>query len=198
MKAERRLINTQFETKTNESGQATEIRGYGAVFNQLSENLGGFREQIAPGAFDSVLEDDVRGLINHDSNLILGRTSAGTLRLGIDERGLNYEIDLPETSYARDLGVSMARGDISQSSFGFFVEDDDWNEDSDGRVVRTITKVGQLLDVSPVTYPAYPQTSSEARDLVDVDDDKYQKYIETRKAEADARERQLAMISAGV
>lgn len=198
MKAERRLINTQFETRTNESGQATEIRGYGAVFNQLSENLGGFREQIAQGAFDSVLEDDVRGLINHDSNLILGRTSAGTLRLGIDERGLKYEIDLPETSYARDLGVSMARGDISQSSFGFFVEDDDWNEDSDGRVVRTITKVGQLLDVSPVTYPAYPQTSSEARDLVEVDDDKYQKYIETRKAEAETRERQLAMISAGV
>lgn len=198
MKAERRLINTQFETKTNESGQATEIRGYGAVFNQLSENLGGFREQIAPGAFDGVLDDDVRGLINHDSNLILGRNSAGTLRLGIDDRGLSYEIDLPDTSYARDLGVSMARGDISQSSFGFFVEHDDWNEDSDGRVVRTITKVGRLLDVSPVTYPAYPQTSSEARDLVDVDDASYQQYLQARKAESDARERQLKMISVGV
>lgn len=198
MKAERRLITTEFETRNNADGQPSEIRGYGAVFDALSENLGGFREKIAPGAFDDALQDDVRGLINHDSNLILGRTSASTLRLGVDDHGLRYEIDLPDTSYARDLGVSMARGDITQSSFSFFVEDDDWSEDADGRVVRTIKKVRQLLDVSPVTYPAYPQTSSEARGLMDVDVEAYQHYMATREREAEARARQLQMMQAGV
>lgn len=198
MKAERRLIQTEFETRANDDGQPVEIRGYGAVFNELSENLGGFREKIAPGAFDGVLSDDVRGLINHDSNLILGRTAASTLRLSVDERGLRYEIDLPDTSYARDLGVSMQRGDISQSSFGFYVDEDDWTEDDEGRVVRTIKKVRQLLDVSPVTYPAYPQTSSEARGLIDVDKDRYQGYLAVRKTEAEARARTLQMISVGV
>ena len=199
MKAERRLFDTEFEARDGgEDGKPAQIRGYGAVYGQMSENLGGFRELIAPGAFDGVLNDDVRGLINHDSNLILGRTTSGTLRLSVDERGLAYEIDLPDTSYARDLAVSMKRGDISQSSFGFYIDDDEWGEDSEGRVIRTVKKVRQLLDVSPVTYPAYPQTSSEARALVSVDTDGLDAYRARIKAERDARERHLVMISVGV
>ena len=145
------------------------IRGHAAVFGKLSENLGGFREIIAPGAFDDVLEDDVRGLIGHDDVLILGRTSAGTLRIGVDAEGLTYEIDPPDTSYARDLLVSLERGDIRESSFGFTVArmGDEWSEDEDGRLIRTIHKVARLYVVSPVTFPAYPDTNVAKRSLAE-------------------------------
>lgn len=146
-------------------GDAPCIRGHAAVFDKLSENLGGFREKIAPGAFDDVLQDDVRALVNHDPNLILGRTAAGTLRLAVDSTGLMYEVDPPDTQMARDLLVSMKRGDINQSSFAFVVEDDDWQEDDDGRLVRTIKKFRRLFDVSPVTYPAYPDATVGLRSL---------------------------------
>lgn len=143
------------------------IRGHAAVFNRLSENLGGFREIIAPGAFDDVLEDDVRALIGHNDVLILGRSTAGTLRIGVDAEGLTYEIDPPDTTYARDLLVSMERGDVRESSFGFRVArgGEVWDEDEDGLLVRTITKFARLYDVSPVTFPAYPDTDVAKRSL---------------------------------
>jgi len=143
------------------------IRGHAAVFDKLSENLGGFREIIAPGAFDDVLEDDVRALIGHRDELILGRLSSKTLRVGVDAEGLTYEIDPPDTSYARDLLVSLERGDIRESSFGFSIArgGDQWTEDEDGRLIRTITKVSRLYDVSPVTFPAYPDTDVAKRSL---------------------------------
>ena len=201
MKIERRLVNTEFETRAQD-GKASQVVGYGAVFDSLSENLGGFREKIAPGAFDGALDDDIRGLINHDSNLILGRSTAGTLRVSTDDHGLRYEIDLPDTTYARDLSVSMQRGDISQSSFGFFVDEDDWIEDEDGLVIRTIKKVRQLLDVSPVTFPAYPAASSEARSEIEVDDAGLKKHqaqqAEVIQREHDCRERVLQMKTGGV
>jgi hypothetical protein len=137
------------------------VVGHASVYNTMSEDLGGFREIIAPGAFDDVLENDVRALINHDGNLILARTTSGTLKLSTDEKGLKYEFDMPQTSYGKDLAISMKRGDVTQSSFAFTVENDNW-ETKDGMDVRTITKVKRLFDVSPVTYPAYP----DADDLV--------------------------------
>jgi HK97 family phage prohead protease len=140
-------------------GEDRPIVGYAAVFNSLSENLGGFREMIAPGAFDNVLGDDVRALINHDANLILGRTKAGTLTLRADDKGLYYDIAPGQQSYFRDLVESVKRGDIDQSSFAFTVDDDKWEEDKEGRVIRTIKSVRRLYDVSPVTYPAYPDAS---------------------------------------
>lgn len=143
------------------------IVGHAAVFDRLSENLGGFREKIAAGAFDDVLSDDVRGLFNHDSNLLLGRSRAGTLRLNIDQRGLGYEIDAPDTTAGRDLLVSLERGDVTQSSFGFTVADDTWAEDRDGTVIRTIRKLARLFDVSPVTFPAYPDTDVAKREFRD-------------------------------
>lgn len=139
------------------------IAGYAAVFNALSEDLGWFREQIAPGAFAESIRrgDDVRALINHDSNLVLGRTAAGTLRLQEDERGLLVEIDAPDTQVARDLIVSMERGDVTQMSFGFFTQKQQWDETTDPPT-RTLQQV-TLFDVSVVTYPAYPQTDVSVR-----------------------------------
>jgi hypothetical protein len=146
--------------------EAAKIIGHAAVFDQLSENLGGFREKIAAGAFAEALkESDVRALFNHNPDFVLGRNRSGTLQLNEDARGLAIEIDPPDTQVARDLIVSMDRGDINQMSFGFTVEEDNWEEDDDGRVVRTILKVKRLFDVSPVTYPAYPQTDAAVRSL---------------------------------
>jgi len=139
------------------------ISGYAAVFNTLSENLGGFREQIAPGAFDPVMDNDVRALFNHEPHLILGRTTADTLQLSLDDTGLRYTIDPPDTQYARDLVKSIERRDVTQSSFAFRVQDDNWDEDDDGRLIRTIREFKRLYDISPVTYPAYPDTTVAAR-----------------------------------
>lgn len=155
---EKRLFN--IETRMEE-GETMNVVGHASVYNKMSEDLGGFKEIIAPGAFDDVLENDVRALINHDGNLILARTTSGTLKLSTDEKGLKYEFDMPQTSYGKDLAISMKRGDVTQSSFAFTVENDNW-ETKDGMDVRTITKVKRLFDVSPVTYPAYP----DADDLV--------------------------------
>ena len=140
-------------------GDNPTVVGYGAVFNSESNDLGGFREFIAPGAFEGRLNDDVRFLINHDANLILARTTNGTLRLSVDDKGLKYEADMPNTSTARDLIELLKNGTISQSSFAFVVEDDSW-EVRDGINYRTINKVSQLYDVSSVTYPAYNSASS--------------------------------------
>lgn len=143
-------------------GENPQISGYAAVFNELSEDLGGFYERIERGAFARTLESaDVRALWNHDSNYPLGRTRAGTLALSEDEIGLAFKIDPPNTSYARDLLVSMHRGDIDQMSFGFVTIRDRW-EQIGGQVIRTLLEV-ELFDVSPVTYPAYPTTSAVVR-----------------------------------
>lgn len=162
MDIERRIYTATITVRAADTDQPARIAGYAAVFNSLSEDLGGFVERIEPGAFKAAVEvDDVRALINHDPNLILGRTVAGTLRLSEDERGLRYEIDPPATQYAADLMVSLARGDVDQSSFGFRVQEESW--DISGQIpVRIIRKV-RLFDVSPVTFPAYPATTVSVR-----------------------------------
>jgi HK97 family phage prohead protease len=134
------------------------VVGYGAVFNSMSNDLGGFREFISPDAFEGRLEDDVRFLINHDG-MPLARTTNGTLRLSVDEKGLKYEADMPNTSTARDLMELLKNGTINQSSFAFTVEEDSW-EVKDGMNIRTIDKVSQLYDISSVTFPAYSSASS--------------------------------------
>jgi len=143
------------------------MRGHAAVFNQLSEDLGGFREQIIPGAFKEAIEaDDVRALFNHDPNFVLGRNRAGTLVMAEDARGLSVEITPPDTQFARDLAVSMERGDISQMSFAFRIKPngEDWAKNDDGIWIRSVKRV-RLYDVSPVTYPAYVQTDIAVRAL---------------------------------
>lgn len=151
-KREFRMENAEYEGNT--------IRGYAAVYNSDSEWMGGFYEQIATGAFDEVMDNDTRAYFNHDENLLLGRVSSGTLRLGSDERGLYYEVDLPNTSYANDLVELMKRGDVNQSSFAFLIDRDRW-EERDGKTYRIIEKVSRLLDVSPVAQPAYESATSE-------------------------------------
>ena len=151
-KREFRMENAEYEGNT--------IRGYAAVYNSDSEWMGGFYEQIATGAFDDVLDNDTRAYFNHDENLLLGRVSSGTLRIGTDARGLYYEVDLPNTSYANDLVELMKRGDVNQSSFAFLIERDRW-EERDGKTYRIIEKVSRLLDVSPVSQPAYESATSE-------------------------------------
>lgn len=164
---ERRYFKTDIKIERRKDGSAV-VEGHAAVFNSRSENLGGFTEIIHDGAFDDVLGDDVRALFNHDSNLILGRTP-NTLNVSVDSRGLVFKYESPDTTYARDLLVSLERGDISQSSFGFniaAVDGSEWIEDEEtGAVTRHIKKVSRLFDVSPVTFPAYAQTDVALRSL---------------------------------
>jgi hypothetical protein len=163
---ERRTLDIELRVERREDGPA-KIVGHAAVFNSLSEDLGGFREQIAPGAFaDAVKTDDVRALWNHNPDYVLGRNRAKTLTLSEDSRGLKIEVDPPDTQFARDLMVSIERGDVSQMSFAFSVRANgqNWGKDDDGRVVRTLTNV-RLFDVSPVTYPAYAQTDVAVRSM---------------------------------
>ena len=151
---EKRYFNIETRTEKREDGEQVVI-GHAAVYNTLSEDLGGFKETIAKGAFSECLDNDVRALINHDPNLILARTTSGTLNLSETEKGLRYEFSIPDTTYGKDLAISMERGDITQSSFAFTVEDDSWNTTEDGEV-RTINKIKRLYDCSAVTYAAYP------------------------------------------
>lgn len=143
------------------------IVGHAAVFNSLSEDLGGFREQIIPGAFlEAIEKDDVRALFNHDPNFVLGRNRAGTLTMKEDARGLAIEIVAPGTQTIQDLVVApIERGDVSQMSFAFSVKPggQDWAKDDEGGVVRTLKKL-RLFDVSPVTYPAYAATDVAVRE----------------------------------
>ena len=157
--AEKRTMGT-IEVREAE-GEEMVLEGYAAVFNSETD-LGHFREVIKPGAFDDVMTNDVRALINHDPNLVLGRTTNGTLTLEQDERGLKYRVKLGAQQYAKDFYESVKRGDITQSSFAFTIDKQSWNEE---RTVRSVDKVRQLLDVSPVTYPAYAAATVQARDL---------------------------------
>ena len=158
-KTEKRFFN--IETRITKRAKKNIVTGHAAIFGQLSEDLGGFKEKIKVGAFDGVLKNDVRAFFNHDPNFLLARTTSGTLKLAVDKVGLSYSFEVPDTTAGRDLVISMERGDITQSSFAFMVEKDSWSE-QDGQEIRTIEKVGRLFDVSPVSIPAYPQ----ANDLV--------------------------------
>ena len=154
------------EIRAPADGEGRTITGHAAVFNELSAEMLGFREKIEPGAFaESIEQDDVRELWNHDAGDVLGRTRSGTLRLVEDELGLAFEIDVAETQVGRDALVSIRRGDVDDMSFGFLAIEDEWTQESgEAAPTRTLKKV-RLLDVSPVTFPAYPQTDVAVRSL---------------------------------
>lgn len=146
-------------------GDLRTIRGYAAVFDKNSVDMGGFVERIRPGAFaKSIRTGDIRALWNHDPKYVLGRSTRGTLRLDEDEQGLHVEIDPPNTQWARDVLVSIERGDVSQMSIGFTVakNGETWDQSTPGKLVRVLEQVN-LLEVSPVTFAAYPQTSVSTR-----------------------------------
>ena len=160
----------------------SEIVGHAAVFDSWSETLGGlfpFKEIVRKGAFkDSIIKDDIRALFNHDPNYVLGRNKANTLELEEDEIGLRVRIIPPNTTWAKDLVESIRRGDISQMSIGFIVEEDTWGT-KDGLDIREIKKV-QLFDVSPVTFPAYQETDVGVRAMEEYKD--YKKGLDKQEA----------------
>ena len=164
-----------YELRAGDGDNERSVSGYAAVFGKRSENLGGFTEIIQEGAFDGALKSsDVRALVNHDPTLLLARSSSGTLDLSIDATGLMYRFDAPETQAGNDLLTLVKRGDLKESSFGFTIDEDKWEENEEtGAWTRTILKVKRLYDVSPVTFPAYPDTSVAQRSLQKVKDEKH-------------------------
>lgn len=134
------------------------LHGYAAVYDVESEDLGGFRERIAAGAFGSVLDADVRALLNHDPSQVLGRTKSGTLRLFDEQRGLRFEVDLPDSPLGENVREAVRRKDIDGASFRFSVDKDSWQGD-----LRTVESVKELKDVTVATFGAYPAASVELR-----------------------------------
>lgn len=166
-----RCTDGEAEYRVDEATGKKTLIGYAAVFDDGTEKSQyryyGIIETIQRGAFTRALRDrqDVRGLFNHDSGSLLGRVSSNTLRLSEDDKGLRYEIDLPDTTLGRDLEQLIQRRDLSGSSFGFRVKSEKWermgNKDED-KYKRSILDV-DLIDVGPVTFPAYTGTQSQMR-----------------------------------
>lgn len=150
------------------TGDKPRLVGYAAVFDRASRDLGGFIEYVRPGAFKRSLAAgaDVVALVAHDPRLILGRSLAGTLALSEDARGLAFDVSLPPTSAARDLLVSVERGDVAGASFAFTTPKggDRWTFSKDGPATRELLDV-DLLDVTVTGVPAYPDTSVARRSL---------------------------------
>lgn len=187
MNFERRLMNSS-EVRASENGKELRISGYAARYGVLSGDLGGFKERINKRAFDRVLSTnpDTLMLVNHEASQVLGRTSAGTLTLRGDDNGLAFDCLLPNTQAGRDTHELIKRGDLGGCSFAFQLDprsdgtsrdawDDEAEEEADEKelglrsrqgkriLVRTINDFSRLLDVSVVTYPAYSNTSVDAR-----------------------------------
>lgn len=166
--AERRFVTATVTIENraddNNEGPAV-IEGYASLFNSRTNIGGWFREEILPGAFDDVLQDDVRCLFNHDPNKILARSEKGkgTLAISVDKKGLKYRYETPDISYAKDLAESIRLGNVSQSSFGFRAKEVVWIEEEGKPDLRQIKKMERLYDVSPVTYPAYQDTTVAKR-----------------------------------
>jgi HK97 family phage prohead protease len=172
MEPERRVLSTR-EVRASATGGKLKVGGYAATYGVLSAPIQpGVKERIAKGAFDRVLrgKPDVVATFNHDANIVLGRTTSGTLQLRSDDTGLAFECDLPNTSTARDLYESVQRGDINGCSFAFkldsgmdsFLTAED-EERGSTIIVRTINDFSNLYDVSICTNPCYPGTSVDAR-----------------------------------
>ena len=172
--AERRTYATELRVDAGGYGKKTPtIKGYAAKFNTLSspmpiieddQQIGTFREQLMPGCFrTAIVTSDIRMLINHDPNLILGRNVSGTLRMVEDDVGLSFENDPPETSFSKDIQVSMKRGDVSQCSFGFSVASggDEYRKDPEvaNGYIRSINSVEKMFDLTIATFPQYNDTN---------------------------------------
>lgn len=156
-----RSAPTSFSARSDDDGPV--IEGYFAVFNSDYEIWPGATEQVAPDAFNNCLDLDVRALCDHMTNLVLGRTSAGTLELRVDEKGLWGKIKINEQdSDAMNLYARVQRGDVSQCSFGFDILDEEYIDNRDGSCTWVLHDV-YLWEVSVVTFPAYAETSVEAR-----------------------------------
>lgn len=176
---ERRVVDkpTEFRAAAEGSGDVGVLTGYAVVFDSPSRDLGGWFEEIAPEAFgaadgegrvDMGLHTRVIARAEHDSRLLLGTTDAGTLRLYIDDVGVRYEVDLPNTGAGRDVAALAKRGDYRHSSFAFHALENEWRENTAGSLVRRVTRA-TLSDVAPVADPAYWAATTQMRSAVDID-----------------------------
>lgn len=181
------MMNREFRTSDNIIAKDDEnmiVEGYALKFNKESNLLGEFVEVISPEALRNADLSDVRCLIDHNSSYVLGRTVADTLKLEVDDVGLRFRCELPNTSYARDLYENIKLGNINQCSFGFTIEEDgdEFERREDGIFKRTVNKIRSLFDVSIVTYPAYEDTdvAPALRSIKNIKENE-QKQIEQRR-----------------
>jgi uncharacterized protein len=189
---ERRFASEGMELR-KDGDKPKMVVGYACRFDSIYD-MHWMSEEVSPDAFSGIdlVASDCVCLFNHDSNVVLGRTSAGTLRLKLDEKGLFYECDLPDSPNGQNIGEAVSRGDVKASSWAFTVSDDEWSM-KDGKDHRLIKKIKRLYDVSPVTYPANPATDVAARSLAAVkggDDDEFFK----KNNQGEARKRDLDMM----
>lgn len=172
----RNLATNDIEIRELEDGTKT-VKGYAVKWEMKSVTMGWrrFREQFKRGAFtDSLTNDNQFALWSHDTSKVLGRTKNGTLRLFEDEIGLRFELDLPNTTLGNDAYETIKRGDIDGVSFGFQMLKQEWDEADPDNVVRTVTNA-KLLEISPVAFPAYPDSQVSARSH-----DPYDEHIKVR------------------
>lgn len=178
-----RYLNME-NVQTREDGEDLFIEGYFAVFNSTYELWPGATESIAPGAFDDSVSDDVRALYNHNTDIVLGRTSAGTMEIRQDSHGLWGRIRVNRNDGdAMNAYARIARGDITGCSFGFDIAAQETDYREDGTVHWTITRVSPLYEISPCTFPAYQETvvSARKKDLADIEKKKREVWREAMK-----------------
>lgn len=161
------------------------VEGYAIVFNKESRDLGGFSEIITPEAIAGVIENsDILCLLNHNEErgvLARSKYGAGSLELSIDDTGVKYRFEAPNTSLGDELLESIKRGDISTSSFAFTTANDIWVKKDNGKFLRKITKFKELFDVSPVYKEAYPDTSVAVRKMSSISKEDLEGYYQTLK-----------------
>jgi hypothetical protein len=182
-KETRILDSVDFEVRADEETGTRTLVGYGAVFGKLSQDLGGFREVIEPAAFNRTVQNnkDILVTMNHNVDQLLGRSGAGTARISVDEVGVRYEVDLPDTATGRTVEVLASRGDLFGSSFTFSVPDKGATveKDEDGRKLRRLHEV-RLYELGPVVSPAYLDTTVALRSI--------ESYVDTEEEEDRSQE----------
>ncbi|WHP40763.1 HK97 family phage prohead protease [Lysinibacillus boronitolerans] len=173
----RNLPASNVEIREGEDGQRT-ISGYAVKWEMKSHAMGyfkRFKEQFKKGAFtDSMTNDDQLALWSHDTSKVLGRTKNGTLRLFEDDIGLRFELDLPNSTLGNDAYETIKRGDVDGVSFGFQMQKQEWDENDVDNITRTILRA-KLLEISPVAFPAYPDSQVSARSH-----DPYKEHVEDK------------------
>ncbi|PFC97755.1 HK97 family phage prohead protease [Bacillus cereus] len=173
----RELLSSEIEIREIEGGLRT-ITGYAVKWEMKSVTMGywrRFKEQFKRGAFtDSLTQDDQLALWSHDYSQVLGRTKNGTLRLFEDEIGLRFELDLADTTLGDDTYKTIKRGDVDGVSFGFQMVKEEWDESDPDNIVRSVTKA-KLVEISPVAFPAYPDSQVSARSH-----DPYKQFVNER------------------
>lgn len=190
------MENIEIRQITNEirllDENSRKISGYAAVFNSASRDMG-FIEYIDEGAFDGVLENsDVFAVLNHQNDKVLARSNkgVGSLKLSVDERGLHYEFEAPNTDLGNTVLEYVRRNELTESSFAFVVGSDSWSKDADGNYVRHIHKIASLHDVSPCWTAAYAATSVSCRSFEDYKEEERKAMEEAKRLEEEKRQQE--------